>query len=67
MIDVAILIQDSVSSPSDLRTLLYFTLAALITLGIETLRRWIKHRMDIWEANHPVPKREGKDDRSKAD
>ena len=40
---------------SSLIALLYFTIAGLITLAIETLRRYVKHRMDIWEAKNPVP------------
>lgn len=44
-----------IESPQGFVTLLYFAGAGLITLGIETLRRWVKHRMDIWEARNPVP------------
>lgn len=42
-------------APQTLLTLLYFGGAGLITLGIETLRRWVKHRMDIWESRNPIP------------
>lgn len=45
-----------VDSAEGFITLLYFAGAGLITLGIETLRRWVKRRMDIWEAQHPIPK-----------
>lgn len=32
----------------------YWVLAAVVSLAVETLRRYVKRRMDIWEAEHPV-------------
>lgn len=46
--------QTTFQPPQDFWGFLYFLLAALLTISIETLRRYIKHRMDIWEANNPV-------------
>jgi hypothetical protein len=43
-------------TPTTLTALLYFAGAGLITLGIDVLRRWVKHRMDLWEARNPLPK-----------
>lgn len=51
-----------VAPVTDPRTLLYFAGAGLITLGIETLRRWVKHRMDLWESRNPVQKKDEDDD-----
>lgn len=36
--------------------LLYFVLATLLTITIDSIRRIVKRRLDIWEANNPVPK-----------
>lgn len=51
-----------IEAPQSLITLLYFAGASLITVFIETLRRWVKHRMDIWEAQHPLPEKDTDDD-----
>jgi hypothetical protein len=62
---VVLLFFQAPPSGTDPLALLYFALAGLVTILIETLRRWIKHRMDLWEAKHPLPERR-KDD-SKTD
>lgn len=57
---VMMVMQTSPVNPSsDLNTLLYFTFAGVVTIGIEALRRWVKHRMDIWESKHPIQKDKG--------
>lgn len=52
---------DLVSSPG-WPTLLYFTAASLVTVGIEALRRFVTHRMDLWESRNPLPEKEEEDD-----
>lgn len=60
-----IVTQSPVAAPPDFLSLMYFALAALITLGIETLRRYVKRRMDLWEATHNLPpSKEDDDDRT---
>lgn len=41
--------------------LLYFLIAAAITLGVDVVRRVVKRKLEIWEADNPVPK-EDRDD-----
>lgn len=61
------LVAQDTSPISDLTTLLYFTLAGFITLAIETLRRWVKHRMDLWESEHPIPRKKDDDEPTQTD
>lgn len=46
----------TLGDPDSFYGLLYFAAAGLITLGIDTVRRYVKHRMDMWEAKNPVKK-----------
>lgn len=57
---LSVVTQTVVAPPPDFLSLLYFALAALITLGIETLRRYVKRRMDIWESQHELPEKSKK-------
>ena len=60
---IEVVTQTSVQPPQDFWGLVYFAAAALMTIGVETLRRYIKHRMDIWESKHPIEnKRKGRND-----
>jgi len=46
-------------TPDELKTLLGISevfAAGLVTITIEAARRWAKRKMDIWEADNPVPK-----------
>lgn len=36
--------------------LLYFGIAAFLTMAVDVLRRVVKRRLEIWEAMNPVPK-----------
>lgn len=52
-----LLVEDSLIEPvRDFYSLLYFVAAALVSLGVEALRRYIRHRLAIWESEHPVKK-----------
>jgi hypothetical protein len=52
----------TLGDPDSFFGLLYFAAAGLITLGIDTMRRYVKRRMDIWEAKNPVKKGEETED-----
>lgn len=43
----------------DLQGLLYFAVAGLVTLGIDSLRRFINHKLTLWEKESS---QEAKDD-----
>lgn len=42
--------------------LLFMALALLITIGTDALRRYVNHRLDMWEARHPAKPEEDADD-----
>ena len=47
------------NTPPDLEAfvgLIYVLFAAIVTAVIDVFRRYIKHRLDLYEANHPIPK-----------
>lgn len=58
---------DVISQPGFIG-LVYFVAAAIATIVVDTARRYVKRRMDIWEAEHPVPdgppKKEEDDDQA---
>ena len=47
---------------SVLVTALYAGLIGGITLALEVARRYILHRLRLWEARHPVPGKEDDDE-----
>jgi hypothetical protein len=52
----------SIVTPDDFQasptSLLFMAAALLITIGTDALRRYINHRLDMWQGRNPVPKPE---------
>jgi hypothetical protein len=52
-----------INEATGLLGMVYFIVAALVTLSIDVIRRYVRRRLEIWEANNPVPTpKEGVDD-----
>lgn len=60
------LLRGSTVIPGDIQAsptaLLFMALALLITIGTDALRRYVNHRLDMWEARNPVKEDEDDDE-----
>lgn len=58
------------NTPPDLEAfvgLIYVLLAAIVTAVIDVFRRYVKHRLDLYEATHPIPKNDTEEEKEDKD